>query len=104
MHIQNLDDDITADILKDEFIRFGPILKTKIISSETSIKRRKYGMVAFLSPADAARAISSMNGRVIIANTLFVTLASDKMKRRRPSPVPFMQRLNALSLVNVSIG
>lgn len=101
LNIQNLDDDISEENLREEFAKFGPIVCCSVCA-EKSTKKMRCGTVSFLSPADAANAIAYMNGCVILKNTLFVTLASIKAARRRPSPTPYIQRLNTLSLVRMS--
>ncbi|XP_057309018.1 embryonic polyadenylate-binding protein B-like [Hydractinia symbiolongicarpus] len=84
LNIQNLDDELNEDRLYEEFSRFGKILSTKITTTSKT-KTKRSGVVNFMSPADACRAISGLNGGVIISNTLFVTLASSRTRDRRPS-------------------
>ena len=81
--IQNLDDAIDVETLREAFSRFGTVLNVKIVSE---IKRKRYGMVSFLSPADAAKAILNMNESSLLSNTLYVTHAtySPSLKRRLP--------------------
>ena len=99
LNIRNIDDEIDTEILHQAFSRFGTVLKAKIISE---LNKKRYGTVSFLSPADAANAISNMNGRVIISKTLYVSLDAPRTKQRRPSN-PSMQRFAGLYKVLLSI-
>ena len=96
--IQNLDDQLTEDILYQEFSRFGNILNIKI--NETDKKTRKNCIINFQSPADAAKAIGYTNGKAMIRNKLTVTLVSQRVRSRRPS-TPSLQRIGQMSYVRI---
>ena len=97
LHVKNLDKEINKEILLKNFSFYGKVLFVDIIPGEET---RRYGIVSFLSPADAARAVNGLNGRVIILNQLFVYLASSPVKDRRTGN-PFTQRFGKFNLVSV---
>ncbi|PIN26149.1 Polyadenylate-binding protein (RRM superfamily) [Handroanthus impetiginosus] len=81
LYIKNLDDSIDDDKLKEMFSEFGTITSCKVMRDPSGISRGS-GFVAFSTPEEASRALSEMNGKMLISKPLYVALAQRKEERR----------------------
>lgn len=61
LYIKNLDLDVTEEVLREKFSKFGKIASL-VISKEDSGTSRGFGFVNFDNPDDARRAMERMNG------------------------------------------
>lgn len=90
LYVKNLDDGIDDDKLKELFSEFGTITSCKVMRDPSGISRGS-GFVAFSTPEEASRALSEMNGRMIVSKPLYVALAQRKEERRARLQAQFSQ-------------
>ncbi|CAN1307467.1 Polyadenylate-binding protein 2 [Linum perenne] len=81
LYIKNLDDTIVDEKLKELFAPFGTITSCKVMRDPSGVSRGS-GFVAFSTPEEANRALSEMNGKMIVSKPLYVALAQRKEDRR----------------------
>ncbi|KAL3321909.1 hypothetical protein AABB24_039497, partial [Solanum stoloniferum] len=81
LYVKNLDDTIDDEKLKELFAEFGTITSCKVMRDPSGISRGS-GFVAFSTPEEASRALSEMNGKMIVSKPLYVALAQRKEERR----------------------
>ena len=93
LYVKNLDDEIDDERLRTEFAKFGRITSAKIMRHDNG-ESKGFGFVCFTSPEAATKAISKMNGHVIVDNCkpLFVTLAQRKEERQAHLAVEHMKQ------------
>ncbi|EPS61401.1 hypothetical protein M569_13396, partial [Genlisea aurea] len=90
LYIKNLDDSIDDERLKELFGEFGNIASCKVMKDAAGLSRGS-GFVAFSTPEEASRAVSQMNGRIVVRKPLYVALAQRKEERRAMLQAQFMQ-------------
>ncbi|XP_059647817.1 polyadenylate-binding protein 8-like [Cornus florida] len=90
LYIKNLDDTIGDDKLKELFSPFGTITSCKVMRDPNGISRGS-GFVAFAIPEEASRALSEMNGKMVVSKPLYVALAQRKEDRRARLQAQFSQ-------------
>ncbi|KAF6151496.1 hypothetical protein GIB67_016308 [Kingdonia uniflora] len=90
LYVKNLDDSIGDDKLKEMFAEFGTIASCKVMRDPNGISRGS-GFVAFSTSEEASRALSEMNGKMIIGKPLYVALAQKKEDRRARLQAQFSQ-------------
>ncbi|CAI9757913.1 unnamed protein product [Fraxinus pennsylvanica] len=90
LYIKNLDDSIDDSKLQEMFSGFGTITSCKVMQDPGGISRGS-GFVAFSTPEEASRALSEMNGKMVISKPLYVALAQRKEDRRARLQVQFSQ-------------
>jgi polyadenylate-binding protein len=92
LYIKNLEDTIDDDRLKTEFSAFGNITSAKVMVDERGTSKG-FGFVCFSSPDEATKAVTEMNGRILVTKPLYVALAQRKDERRAQLASQFMQRV-----------
>lgn len=90
LYVKNLDDSIGDDKLKELFSQFGSITSCKVMRDPNGISRGS-GFVAFSTPEEASRALSEMNGKMVVSKPLYVALAQRKEDRRARLQAQFSQ-------------
>ncbi|KAL2504257.1 Polyadenylate-binding protein 8 [Abeliophyllum distichum] len=90
LYVKNLDDSIDDDKLKELFSEFGTIMSCKVMRDPSGVSRGS-GFVAFTTPEEASRALSEMNGKMVISKPLYVALAQRKEERRARLQAQFSQ-------------
>ena len=90
LYVKNLDDSINDDKLKELFAPFGTITSCKVMRDPSGISRGS-GFVAFSTPEEASRALSEMNGKMVVSKPLYVALAQRKEERRARLQAQFSQ-------------
>ena len=80
LYVENLDDTIDDERLKEEFSKFGTITSA-IVMTENG-RSRGFGFVCFSAPEEATKAVTEMNGTIVGTKALYVTLAQRKEERR----------------------
>jgi len=91
LYVKNLNDDITEDRLEEEFKAFGSISSCKIMVDSAG-KSKGFGFVCFSSPEEATKAVGEMNGHIMDAKPLYVSLAQRKEVRRAQLEAQHSQR------------
>ena len=89
--MKNLDDTIDDERLRKEFSQFGTITSAKIMTEGG--RSKGFGFVCFSSPEEATKAVTEMNGRIIVAKPLYVALAQRKEDRRAQLASRYMQHM-----------
>ncbi|XP_009613515.1 polyadenylate-binding protein 2-like [Nicotiana tomentosiformis] len=90
LYIKNLDDTIDDDKLKELFSEFGTVTSCKVMRDPSGISKGS-GFVAFSTPEEASKALSEMNGKMIVSKPLYVALAQRKEERRARLQAQFSQ-------------
>lgn len=81
LYIKNLNEIIDDAKLKEEFQTFGTITSVKVMRDDNG-KSKGFGFVSFSSPEEANKAITEMNGSMLLDKPLYVSLAQPKEARR----------------------
>ncbi|XP_076949106.1 polyadenylate-binding protein 2-like [Bidens hawaiensis] len=90
LYIKNLDDTVTDDSLKELFAPFGTITSCKVMRDPNGASKGS-GFVSFLTSEEASRALSEMNGKMVVSKPLYVALAQRKEDRRARLQAQFAQ-------------
>lgn len=96
MYIKNLEDGIDDERLRQEFSTYGTITSAKVMKDEEKGQSKGFGFVCFSSPDEATKAVTEMNGRILITKPLYVALAQRKEERRAQLSTQFMQRVGPM--------
>jgi len=99
LYIKNLDDTIDDDRLRQEFAPFGNITSAKVMMEEG--RSRGFGFVCFNLPDEATRAVTEMNGRILVSKPLYVALAQRREDRKAQLASQYMDRIAKLRMQNV---
>ena len=91
LYVKNLDVVIDDKRLHTEFAKFGSITSAKVMRHDNG-KSKGFGFVCFTSPDEATKAISKMNGHVIVDKPLYVTLAQRKEERQAQLAAEHMKK------------
>ncbi|KAK9228320.1 hypothetical protein WN944_021270 [Citrus x changshan-huyou] len=90
LYVKNLDDSISDDKLKELFSEFGTITSCKVMRDPNGISRGS-GFVAFSTAEEASKALTQMNGKMVVSKPLYVALAQRKEERRARLQAQFSQ-------------
>lgn len=92
LYVKNLDDTIDDAKLRAEFVGFGNITSAKVMTDSTS-RSKGFGFVCFNKPEEATKAVTEMNGKIVVSKPLYVALAQRKEDRKAHLASQYMQRL-----------
>lgn len=93
LYVKNLEDTVDDERLRKEFAKFGNITSAKVMVDESS-HSKGFGFVCFSSPEEATKAVTDMNGRIIVSKPLYVALAQRKEERQAHLAALRMQRMS----------
>jgi len=96
LYVKNLDDSISDERLLQEFAPYGTITSAKVMSEEG--RSKGFGFVCFSAPEEATKAVTEMNGRIIVSKPLYVALAQRKEDRKAHLATQYMQRVTGLRM------
>merc|ERR1711902_233564 len=96
LYVKNLDDTIDDERLRKEFAPYGTITSAKVMNEEG--RSKGFGFVCFSSPEEATKAVTEMNGRIIVAKPLYVALAQRKEDRKAHLAQQYMQRMAGMRM------
>ena len=96
LYVKNLDDTIDDERLRQEFAPYGTITSAKVMCEEG--RSKGFGFVCFSSPEEATKAVTEMNGRIIITKPLYVALAQRKEDRKAHLASQYMQRITGMRM------
>merc|ERR1719308_398070 len=97
LYVKNLDDTIDDEILRKEFSPYGTITSAKVMCCEEG-RSKGFGFVCFSSPEEATKAVTEMNGRIIVAKPLYVALAQRKEDRKAHVASQYIQRMAGMRM------
>lgn len=97
LYVKNLDDAIDDERLRKEFSSFGTITSAKVMT-DSSQRSKGFGFVCFSSPEEATRAVTDMNGRIVVSKPLYVALAQRKEDRKAHLASQYMQRMAGMRM------
>lgn len=81
LYVKNLDDTIDDEKLKREFQAFGSITSAKVMTDSNG-RSKGFGFVCFSTAEEATKAVTDMNGKIVVTKPLYVALAQRKDDRR----------------------
>merc|ERR1719308_71643 len=96
LYVKNLDDTIDDERLRKEFAPYGTITSAKVMNEEG--RSKGFGFVCFSSPEEATKAVTEMNGRIIVAKPLYVALAQRKEDRKAHLASQDIQRMAGMRM------
>jgi len=99
LYIKNLDDTIDDERLRKEFAPYGNITSAKVMMEDG--RSRGFGFVCFGMPDEATRAVTEMNGRILVSKPLYVALAQRREDRKAQLASQYMDRVAKLRMQNV---
>merc|ERR1711863_44046 len=102
LYVKNLDDTIDDERLRTEFTPFGTITSAKVMCEEG--RSKGFGFVCFSSPEEATKAVTEMNGRIIVSKPLYVALAQRKEDRKAHLAQQYVQRVSGMRMQQQSFG
>lgn len=102
LYVKNLDDNIDDEKLRKEFSQFGTITSAKVMTEGGRTKG--FGFVCFSSPEEATKAVTEMNGRIVVAKPLYVALAQRKEDRKAHLASQYMQRIAGMRMQGQQMG
>ncbi|KAK6914802.1 RNA recognition motif domain [Dillenia turbinata] len=80
VYVKNLDEDLTEDLLRETFSKFGKTCSVVIMKNSDG-KSRGFGFVNFESSEDAQKSVQAMNGSLLGSKHLYVGRAQKKAER-----------------------
>uniref|UniRef100_A0A8W8N9J4 RRM domain-containing protein n=1 Tax=Magallana gigas TaxID=29159 RepID=A0A8W8N9J4_MAGGI len=93
---------IDDERLRKEFAQFGTITSAKVMTEGG--RSKGFGFVCFSSPEEATKAVTEMNGRIVVAKPLYVALAQRKEDRKAHLASQYMQRITSMRMQGQQIG
>merc|ERR1712183_879467 len=100
LYVKNLDDTIDDERLRKEFSPYGTITSAKVMNEEG--RSKGFGFVCFSSPEEATKAVTEMNGRIIVSKPLYVALAQRKEDRKAHLTSQYIQRMAGMRMPQMS--
>ena len=94
LYVKNLDDTVDDEMLRKEFTPYGTVTSAKVMFDAG--RSRGFGFVCFSTPEEATKAVTEMNGRIIVTKPLYVALAQKKEDRRAHLASQYIQRMAGL--------
>ncbi|ROT83574.1 putative polyadenylate-binding protein 1-like isoform 2 [Penaeus vannamei] len=96
LYIKNLDDTIDDERLRKEFSNYGTITSAKVMTEDG--RSKGFGFVCFSTPEEATRAVTEMNGRILVSKPLYVALAQRREDRKAHLASQYMQRVAGMRM------
>jgi polyadenylate-binding protein len=82
LYVKNIDDSIDDAKLNQHYQRFGTITSARVMQTESG-ESRGFGFVCFSDAAEATKAVTEMNGKMLAGKPLYVALAQRKEMRQQ---------------------
>jgi cold-inducible RNA-binding protein len=81
LYVGNLAFDTTEDVIKDTFAACGSVGEVKVVLDRETGRSRGFAFVTMGSDAEARKAMSEMNGKVVDGRALRVDEAAERSPR-----------------------
>jgi len=94
LYVKNLDDTVDDEVLRREFSAYGAVTSARVMTDGD--KSKGFGFVCFATPQEATKAVTEMNGRIIVTKPLYVALAQRKEERKAHLASQYIQRMAGL--------
>jgi len=91
LYVKNLDDSVDDERLGKEFKPYGTVTSARVMTEGG--RSKGFGFVCFSTPEEATKAVTEMNGRIIVAKPLYVALAQRKEDRKAHLASQYIQRM-----------
>lgn len=102
LYVKNLDDNIDDERLRKEFSQFGTITSARVMTENG--RSKGFGFVCFSSPEEATKAVTEMNGRILVSKPLYVALAQRREDRKAHLASQYMQGLASMRMQGQQMG
>lgn len=102
LYVKNLDENIDDERLRKEFSQFGTITSARVMGEPG--RSKGFGFVCFSSPEEATKAVTEMNGRILVSKPLYVALAQLKEDRKAHLASQYMQRIASMRMQGAPMG
>jgi len=104
LYVKNLDDTIDDVRLREEFAHCGTITSAKVMRDENTGQSKGFGFVCFSTPDEATKAVTEMNGKMLVNKPIYVALAQRKEQRRAQLEAQHAQRANSIRMTQGLAG
>jgi RNA recognition motif-containing protein len=81
LYVGNLSFNTTGDTIREEFSALGEVTDVHIVMDRETGRPRGFAFVTMGSPAEAAKAINEMNGKMVDGRPLRVNEAEERAAR-----------------------
>jgi len=96
LYVKNLDDSVDDERLGKEFEPYGTVTSARVMTEGG--RSKGFGFVCFSTPDEATKAVTEMNGRIIVAKPLYVALAQRKEDRKAHLASQYIQRMAGMRM------
>lgn len=97
VYVKNLDEGVTEDALREAFAPHGTITSARVMVDNSNNNQSKgFGFVCFSAPEEATKAITEMNGKMLLNKPIYVALAQRREVRRTQLEAQFAQRTGGM--------
>lgn len=92
VYVKNLDEGVTDDAMREAFAPYGTITSARVMADNSNGQSKGFGFVCFSAPEEATKAITEMNGKMLLNKPIYVALAQRREVRRTQLEAQFAQR------------
>jgi len=103
LYVKNLEDSIDDARLRQEFSVSGTITSAKVMKDEKGASKG-FGFVCYATPDEATKAVTELNGKIIMNKPIYVALAQRKDQRRQQLEAIHAQRAAGIRMQQAQQG
>lgn len=92
LYVKNIDDTVADAAFSEAFAKAGTITSARIMRDADGTSKG-FGFVCYATPEEATRAVQEMNGKMLAAKPLFVTLHQRKEQRQAALQQTYANRM-----------